>query len=109
MDETCHLCDDTKATETRKPTQAYTAKTMPAIAPSSFGAPGMKNADRPSRNVGKSTSADLTASRPKPKLKKVLPEIWKLMKPRWVLLCGSFLLMIVNRASGLILPASTRY
>ncbi len=69
----------------------------------------MKAADRPSRHVGRSTVADLTASRPKPKLKKVLPEIWKLIKPRRFLLGGSFLLMIINRASGLILPASTRY
>jgi len=70
---------------------------------------GIKAADRPSRNVGKAMSADLTASRPKPKLKKVFPEIWKLIRPRRLLLGGSFLLMIINRASGLILPASTRY
>jgi subfamily B ATP-binding cassette protein MsbA len=69
----------------------------------------MKSADRPSRGTARATSADLSASRPKPKLKKVLPEIRKLMKPRRWLLAGSFLLMIVNRASGLILPASTRY
>jgi subfamily B ATP-binding cassette protein MsbA len=68
----------------------------------------IKAADRPSRNLGKATSAELTASRPKPKLKKVLPEIWKLIKPRRLLLGGSFLLMIINRASGLILPASTK-
>ena len=35
--------------------------------------------------------------------------MWKLMKPRRLLMGGSFLLMIVNRASGLVLPASTRY
>src|SRR5882757_3390142 len=68
-----------------------------------------RGADRPSRGVGRATAADLTAKRPRPKLKKVLPEIWKLVKPRRLLLGGSFLLMIVNRASGLVLPASTRY
>ncbi len=78
-----------------------------SFGPSNFG--GMKSADRPSRGTGRATAADLTASRPKPKLKKVLPEVWKLMKPRRALLGGSFLLMIVNRASGLVLPASTRY
>jgi subfamily B ATP-binding cassette protein MsbA len=31
------------------------------------------------------------------------------MKPRRWLLAGSFLLMVINRASGLVLPASTRY
>lgn len=69
----------------------------------------MKSADRPSRGTGRATTADLTAARPKPKLKKVMPEIWKLVKPRRLLLGGSFLLMIINRASGLVLPASTRY
>ena len=69
----------------------------------------MKAADRPSRGTGRAIAADLTASRPKPNLKKVLPEIWQLIKPRRVLLAGSFLLMIINRASGLILPASTKY
>ncbi|HXC96406.1 MAG TPA: ABC transporter ATP-binding protein [Edaphobacter sp.] len=79
-----------------------------SIGPSRFGG-GMKAADRPSRNVGKAASADLTSARPKPQLKKVLPEVWRLMRPRRWLLAGSFLLMIVNRFSGLILPASTRY
>ena len=69
----------------------------------------MKAADRPSRGTGRAIASDLTKSRPKPQLKKVLPEVWKLVKPRRVLLGGSFLLMIINRASGLVLPASTRY
>ena len=65
---------------------------------------GMKAADRPSRNVGKSTAADLTAKRPKPKLKKVMPEVWKLIKPRRWLLAGSFLLIVVNRLCSLAVP-----
>ena len=69
----------------------------------------MKAADRPSRGTGRATTADLSAARPKPKLKKALPEVWALIKPHRPLLAGSFLLMIVNRASGLILPASTKY
>ncbi len=76
---------------------------------SSFGSPGMQAADRPSRGTGRATTAGLTAARPKPQLKKVMPEIWKLMRPRRWLLLGSFLLMIINRASGLVLPASVRY
>jgi ABC-type multidrug transport system fused ATPase/permease subunit len=79
-----------------------------SFGPSSFGG-GMKAADRPSRGTGRATTAELTAKRPKPKLKKVLPDVWKLIKPRRWLLGGSFLLMILNRASGLILPASTKY
>ena len=69
----------------------------------------MKSVDRPSRGAGRAATADLTKSRPKAKLSKVMPEVWKLVKPRRALLGGSFLLMIVNRASGLILPASTKY
>ena len=82
---------------------------MPPLSQSSFGAPSIPSADRPSRGTGRATAASLTASRPKPNLKKVLPEIWKLVKPRRWLLAGSFGLMIINRASGLVLPASTRY
>ena len=79
-----------------------------AYGTSSFGT-GMRAVDGPSRGTGRATTARLTATRPKPKLKKMLPEVWKLIKPRRFLLAGSFLIMIVNRASGLILPASTKY
>ncbi len=74
----------------------------------SFGG-GVPAGDRPSRGTGKSTTAALTASRPKPKLAKVLPEIWKLVQPRKWLIGGSFLIMIVNRATSLVLPGSTKY
>ncbi len=82
---------------------------MSSFGHSNLGTPRMPAADRPSRGTGRATAASLTASRPKPKLKKVLPDIWKLVKPRRWLLAGSFGLMIINRASGLVLPASTRY
>ena len=81
---------------------------MSSFGPSKFGG-GMKSVDRPSRGAGAAAAADLGAARPKPKLKKVLPEVWQLIKPRRWLLGGSFLLMVINRASGLILPASTKY
>jgi len=46
---------------------------------------------------------------PRPKLTKVMPDVWKLVKPfRW-LLAGSFLLMIVNRICSLAMPISARY
>ena len=38
-----------------------------------------------------------------------MPEVWKLVKPRRALLGGSFLLMVINRVSGLVLPYSTKY
>jgi subfamily B ATP-binding cassette protein MsbA len=69
---------------------------------------GIPSGDRASRGTNKATTAELTKSRPKPKLKKVMPEVWKLVKPRIWLLAGSFVLMVINRASGLVLPASTK-
>ena len=69
---------------------------------------GMPSGDRPSRGTGRALTADLTAKRPKPKLKKVLPEVWKLVKPRRLLLSISFLLMVVNRLAAFVLPLSFR-
>jgi len=63
---------------------------------------GMRAADRPSRGTSKAIVVDLTNSRPKPKLKQVWPDIWALIKPRLWLLGGCFLLMLINRASGLV-------
>ena len=48
------------------------------------------------------------ADRPKPELRKVLPEIWKLIAPRKGLLGVGFVLMVFNRVAGLVLPASTK-
>ena len=73
-----------------------------------MGGGGMRSADRPSRGTGRAVAADLTKSRPKPKLKKMLPEVWKLVKPRWALLSVSFLLMVVNRGAAFVLPLSFR-
>jgi len=64
----------------------------------------MPTGDRPSRGTGRALTADLTKMRPKPKLKKVLPEVWKLMAPRKWLIAGSFCLMVVNRLCSFVLP-----
>jgi len=40
---------------------------------------------------------------------KNLPDVWALMKPRRGLLTLGFVLMAINRLSGLVLPASTKY
>ena len=40
---------------------------------------------------------------------KALPEIWQLIRPRRVLLGLGLVLMVINRVSGLVLPASTKY
>lgn len=43
------------------------------------------------------------------RLKELWPEIWVLVKPRRKLLALGFVLMIVNRLAGLVLPASTKF
>jgi ABC-type multidrug transport system fused ATPase/permease subunit len=43
------------------------------------------------------------------RLKTLLPEVWALMSPRKGILIAGFFLMVINRVSGLVLPASTKY
>ena len=69
---------------------------------------GMPSGDRPSRGTGRAIGADMTKNRPKPPLKKVLPEVWALMRPRKWLIAGSFCLMVINRACSFVLPLSAR-
>src|SRR5215467_4279943 len=45
----------------------------------------------------------------KPPLFTAFPEIWRLMRPRRGLLAVGLGLMLVNRVSGLVLPASTKF
>ncbi len=67
----------------------------------------MRSGDAPLRGTGRAITAELTAKKPKPPLKKVLPEVWKLIVPRKWLIAGSFCLMIVNRLCSLALPLSS--
>jgi len=43
------------------------------------------------------------------RLRTVLPFVWELMVPRRKLLLAGFVLMLINRMSGLVLPASTKF
>jgi len=43
------------------------------------------------------------------RLRAILPAIWDLIRPRRALLALGFVLMVINRISGLVLPYSTRY
>src|SRR6516164_7434952 len=40
---------------------------------------------------------------------KHLPDVWALIRPRRSLLIAGFVLMAINRVSGMILPASTKF
>jgi subfamily B ATP-binding cassette protein MsbA len=50
---------------------------------------------------------------PKPakieRLKAVLPEVWKLMRPRRGLLAIGFVLMVINKVAGFVLPYSSKF
>ena len=83
---------------------------MGSFGPSLSGGHGAsRQAERTSRNPTRAISAEMTKKKPLPNLKKVWPEVVKLMRPRAAVLALSFLVMLVNRACGLVLPASTRY
>src|SRR5580692_5623984 len=59
---------------------------------------GMALADKPAKKP-------MNAQR----LKAVAPVVWELLRPRRALLALGFVLMVINRVSGLVLPYSTRY
>jgi subfamily B ATP-binding cassette protein MsbA len=43
------------------------------------------------------------------RLKAVLPEVWKLMRPRRWLLALGFVLMVINKVAGFVLPYSSKF
>jgi ABC-type bacteriocin/lantibiotic exporter with double-glycine peptidase domain len=50
------------------------------------------------------------SKRPKSeRLRALLPDIWELVRPRRGMLAFGMVLMAINRVSGLVLPASTKY
>jgi ABC-type multidrug transport system fused ATPase/permease subunit len=71
---------------------------------------GALNAERGggSRSAARAAAGADPAKKKKPNLRKVMPEIWKLIRPRrWLLLFG-LCLVAVKSAASLVLPFSTR-
>ncbi|MGH9684369.1 MAG: ABC transporter ATP-binding protein [Candidatus Acidiferrales bacterium] len=56
-----------------------------------------------------STSARTTKDDGQKRPWKLLPDVWALLRPRRGLLAAGLVLMAVNRLSGFVLPASTKY
>ena len=57
-----------------------------------------------------STDPKTEPTKPKvERLRAILPEVWKLMRPRRGLLALGFGLMVINRVAALVLPYSTRF
>src|SRR5512141_786231 len=77
-----------------------------------MGMPGMGSGDRPRRSTdsgGPGTTDGKGGKKRQPGLRDVWPQLRELVLPRRKILAVGFVLMIVNRASGLVLPFSTRY
>ncbi|MGB7198022.1 MAG: ABC transporter ATP-binding protein, partial [Acidobacteriaceae bacterium] len=53
-------------------------------------------------------SPDAPQSKKKPELRKVLPEVWSLVRPRRWLLAFGLLLMVISRVSSFVLPLSAK-
>jgi subfamily B ATP-binding cassette protein MsbA len=66
-------------------------------------------ATRAERTSGARKGAE--GDRPKRKvvLRKVLPEVWKLVRPRRWLLLGGLVLVAINKSASLVLPLSTKF
>lgn len=77
---------------------------------SSVGATMSISGERTStRSDGRGAGLGNSGKAPRPSLRKVLPEIWALLAPRKGLLVLGFALMVINRVTGLVLPATTKY
>jgi ABC-type multidrug transport system fused ATPase/permease subunit len=72
---------------------------------------GAVNAERGggSRSAIRAAAGPDTAAKKKPNLRKVLPEIWKIIRPRrWLLLFG-LLLVAIKSAASFVLPMTSKY
>ena len=67
------------------------------------------NGSRGIADLAPSAAGEETRARNRPRLRTLMPEIWKVVRPlRW-LLAGSLVLMMINRACGFALPVASRY
>jgi subfamily B ATP-binding cassette protein MsbA len=64
-------------------------------------------AERSPRHGG-SRAGQPDAPKQKPALKKVLPQVWQLVRPRLGLLAAGLALMVPNRIAGLVMPYMTK-
>ncbi len=69
---------------------------------------GMRSG-RKSESAGGRIPADKPLGKNKPELRKVLPEIWLLVRPRRWLLAFGLLLMVISRVASFVLPLSAKF
>jgi ABC-type multidrug transport system fused ATPase/permease subunit len=75
------------------------------------GLPGgaQVNAERSGGSRGAIRAAAGEQPKRKPNLKKVLPEVWKLVRPRRFLLLVGLFLVFIKSGAGLVLPYTTKF
>src|SRR5262245_34972636 len=71
------------------------------------GPRGSSRADR-AAPADRAAAAKKNALAPE-RLRVLWPDIWALIKPRRGLFAIGFVLMVINRISGMVLPASTKF
>jgi ABC-type multidrug transport system fused ATPase/permease subunit len=85
---------------------------MAGLRPAGFGGMNAGGGKSHGGSHHRLMAMDADKSKPKKSLRETvstLPEIWGLLRPRRGLLALGFTLMVINRVSGLVLPASTKY
>ena len=72
--------------------------------PSTHSGSAARRAERPGRAASAAPGAPAKQS-----FWKLLPDVWALIKPRRAILAVGFVLMLINRISGLVAPRSLKY
>src|SRR4029077_6194475 len=75
-----------------------------------MGMPGMAHGDRPQRGPQQSGVPDKRPKKPQSeRFRELWPDLREMIQPRRGILALGFVLMVINRVSGLVLPYSTKY
>ncbi|MBA3916274.1 MAG: ABC transporter ATP-binding protein, partial [Acidobacteriales bacterium] len=74
---------------------------------SSIGSQG--SGGRTSKGAGGSASANKPEKKKTPELRKVMPEIWRLVQPRRGVIAFGLMLMVISRLAGFVLPFSAKF
>jgi ABC-type multidrug transport system fused ATPase/permease subunit len=82
-----------------------TGSSLPGASP----AGGSLNAERTGGSRGALRAAAGDQPKRKPNLKKVLPEVWKLVRPRRFLLLLGLVLVFIKSGASLVLPYTTKF
>src|SRR6478609_1572083 len=74
-----------------------------------MGMPGMSHGGRRGGGAGSVDPSKIKKKSASQQMKDVWPELKEMIRPRRNIILAGFVLMIINRISGLVLPVSTKY